>query len=178
MESIVIKETIRVGFGSFHERKKIRDDRFVDWSKLTRDSSLAKNENNDCVVLSFMIALGLTYESAHEFVKTNLNRKNKKGTYTNIYLKNILGKSKNRLKIKYFGHTNGKQPCGVPSNKVIKNGNSNYTVKTFTEQHDKGRYVLIVKGHAIALVDGVLYGNSVEQYKGFRRLINYVIEMV
>lgn len=178
MESIVVKERIRIGFGKYHQTKKIRDDRFVNWSKLTEDSQLAKYENNDCVVRSFMVALGLTYEDAHDFVKKNLNRKDKEGTYTSIYVKNILGTKKNNLKIKYFGHAEYKQPIGVPSNKVIKNGKSNYTVKSFCEQYTTGRYVLIVRGHAMALVNGVLYGNSVEQFKGFRRPINYVIEMV
>ena len=35
---------------------------------------------------------------------------------------------------------------------------------------------MIVKGHALALVDGILYGNSDEQYNGFRRQIHYVIK--
>ena len=51
-----------------------------------------------------------------------------------------------------------------------------YTVKSFMEQHPTGRYFMIVKGHAVALVDGVLYGNSCEQYDGFRRPVRYVIE--
>jgi len=51
-----------------------------------------------------------------------------------------------------------------------------YTVKPFMEQHPVGRYIIIVKGHALALVDGVLYGNSSEQYNGFRRTIHYVIQ--
>ena len=51
-----------------------------------------------------------------------------------------------------------------------------YTVKSFMEQHPTGRYFMIVRGHAVALVDGVLYGNSCEQYDGFRRPVRYVIE--
>jgi len=44
------------------------------------------------------------------------------------------------------------------------------------EQHPIGRYFIIVKGHALALVDGVLYGNFNEQYNGFRREVHYVIQ--
>ena len=51
-----------------------------------------------------------------------------------------------------------------------------YTVKSFMEQHPTGRYFMIVRGHAVALVDGILYGNSCEQYDGFRRPVRYVIE--
>lgn len=51
-----------------------------------------------------------------------------------------------------------------------------YTVKSFMEQHPKGNYFMIVKGHALALVDGILYGNSDEQYNGFRRQVHYVIK--
>ena len=51
-----------------------------------------------------------------------------------------------------------------------------YTVKSFMEQHPTGRYFMIVRGHAVALVDGVLYGNPCEQYNGFRRPVRYAIE--
>jgi len=52
-----------------------------------------------------------------------------------------------------------------------------YTVKSFMENYPKGRYFIIVKGHALALVDGVLYGNGSEQFNGFRRRIHYVVKV-
>jgi hypothetical protein len=45
------------------------------------------------------------------------------------------------------------------------------------ENHPVGRFVLIVQGHAVAVVDGVLYGNRNERYEGLYRSVWYGFEM-
>ena len=44
------------------------------------------------------------------------------------------------------------------------------------EAHPKGRYFVIVEKHAVAVVDGVLYGNKCEKYSGLYRRVNWVVE--
>lgn len=38
-------------------------------------------------------------------------------------------------------------------------GNS-ITLKKFLQKHDKGRYYLLVRGHALAVIDGVIYDHK------------------
>lgn len=172
----VIEKTTVTRWGQTKEIKKIKDENFVDWSTL-KTSELAKSETNDCVVLSFMIASGNSYDDTHTFVGKRLKRRFRKGTYTCLYLKYILGERLGSRTIDYVGHSKDAVPVGVDREKVIQNGKSRYTVKSFMEKYNKGRYVVIVKGHAYALVDGVMYGNKGEQFNGFRRIVRFAFEL-
>jgi len=159
-------------------RKKIKDEFFKDSNVIANSQSeLSKKENNDCVVRAFMVALDLTYNQAHKFVADKFKRKNGCGTYTALFLNNVLDKQKNGKKIKLMGyhpkHSYGDRKKLVNPKYSKETG---YTVKSFMEQHPVGNYFIIVKGHAMALVDGVLYANSNEQYNGFRRDVHYVLE--
>ena len=44
------------------------------------------------------------------------------------------------------------------------------------ESNPVGRFVLVVQGHAVAVVNGVLYGNYDEQYKGLYRSVWFGFE--
>jgi hypothetical protein len=46
-----------------------------------------------------------------------------------------------------------------------------YTLKSFMENNPVGRFVLIVQGHAVAVVNGVLYGNTNENAIGLYRSV-------
>ena len=174
----IIETTTQKDFyGNNITRKKIKDGFFKDSNVISESQSkLAQSENNDCVVRAFMMALDLPYEKAHKFVEIKFNRKPRKGTYTRMYLNNVINRQKNGYKMKMLGYhpkySNGKKKLVNPKYKK----ETGYTVKSFMEQHPVGRYFMIVRGHALALVDGVLYGNSCEQYDGFRRPIRFVIE--
>ena len=165
-------------FGRTITRKKIKDEFFKDSIEISESQSkLAKAETNDCVVRAFMMALDLPYDKAHKFVQDKFNRVNRKGTYTARYLSNVVGHQKNGYKMTLMGY-HPKQAFG--SRKKLVNPKykkeTGYTVKSFMEQHPVGRYFIIVRGHALALVDGVLYGNYSEQFDGFRRPVHYVIQ--
>ena len=45
------------------------------------------------------------------------------------------------------------------------------------EANPTGRFVLVVCGHALGLIDGVLYGNAYERRWGLYRSIWYGFEM-
>lgn len=176
--NIIETTTETTFFGRTITRKKIKDQFFGDSNVISESQSkLAKKENNDCVVRAFMMALDLPYDKAHKFVADKFKRVNRKGTYIQMYIENILGRQKNGYKMNLMGY-HPKYAFGK-RNKLVNpkyKKETGYTVKSFMEQHPVGRYFIIVKGHALALVDGVLYGNSGEQYDGFRRTVHYVIE--
>jgi hypothetical protein len=151
---------------------------FVDTIKLAnKQSKLAQQENNDCVVRAFMSALDIPYDQAHAWIKKNMNRVDKKGTFTVAYGKNVIGKTKNGYKVSYLGSHPSKEYFNtrIGSTKILKNKQykktTGYTLKSFMENNPVGRFVLIVQGHAVAVVNGVLYGNTNENVNGLYRSV-------
>jgi hypothetical protein len=160
---------------------------FRNYNDLTKDSKLAKQEANDCVVLSLMIALDIPYEKAHEIAQFKLNRKDRQGTRLPMYAKNIIGKRINGYQIKFIGAHPGKKLwqtsiAGTVNKKILKNAhqknsNTGYTLRSFIEHNPVGRFMLIVQGHMVAVIDGVLYGNGVDRFQGVQRRVWAAFEM-
>ena len=176
----MITEKARLGW---KEVEALKPEYFVDTIKISNESGeLGKNENNDCVVRAFMCALDLPYEQAHAWVKKELKRQDRKGTFMSAYSKNIIGKTKNGKKINYIGSHPSRDfmKYSIGSDKILVNPKyktkTGYTLKSFMENNPVGRFVLIVQGHAVAVVDGVLYGNRDEQYKGLYRSVWFGFE--
>jgi hypothetical protein len=147
-----------------------------------RQSEIAKKEDRDCVVRAFMAALDIPYDQAHAWVKKNMNREDRKGTYTGKAIKIVEGKTKNGYQIKFMGlnpaKIHWKEMTG--SNKTLVNPKykkqTGYTLKSFMENNQVGRFVLIVQGHAVAVVNGVLYGNTNENAIGLYRSVWFGFE--
>ena len=177
---MMITEKARLGW---KEVEAIKPEYFVDTIKISNESGeLGKNENNDCVVRAFAAALDLPYNQAHAWVKKELNRKDRKGTFMSAYSKNIIGKTKNGKKINYIGSHPSRDfmKYSIGSDKILVNKQykkaTGYTLKSFMENNPVGRFMLIVQGHAVAVIDGVLYGNRDEQYKGLYRSVWFGFE--
>jgi hypothetical protein len=50
-----------------------------------------------------------------------------------------------------------------------------YTVKTFCASHNEGTYIVLVKGHALVIKNGIVIDNSNYQFDGYRRpVLSYV----
>lgn len=161
------------------EIEVIKSSLFVNSIKMARkQSDIAKNEDNDCVVRAFMAALDIPYDKAHAWVKKNMKREDRQCTYTGHAVKYVEGKTKNGYKVKFMG-LNPKVVTSwqklVGSNKTLVNPKykkqTGYTVKSFMKNNPVGRFVLVVPGHAIAVVDGVLYGNTNENAIGLYRSV-------
>jgi hypothetical protein len=181
---ITEKVRARIGLFGVKEREQLKEEYFVDSVKLANASSeLAKKENNDCVVRAFMCALNLSYDQAHGYIKNKMNRQDRKGTYVNAYAKNIIGTTKNGFKISFIGTHPSRSfmKTAFGSDKVLVNKkykkSTGFTLKSFMETHPVGRFVLIVQGHAVAVVNGVLYGNSNEKFDGLYRSVWVGFEM-
>jgi hypothetical protein len=179
---MMITEKARLTNGKFVEAFKSQY--FVNSEKLAREASeLGKKENNDCVVRAFAAALDLPYEQAHAWVKKELKRHDRKGTFVSAYCKDIIGKTKNGKKINYMGAHPSRDflKFSIGSDKILVNKQykkaTGYTLKSFIENNPVGRFMLIVQGHAVAVVNGVLYGNKDEQWKGLYRSVWFGFEM-
>ena len=121
-------------------------------------SSIAKGEKNDCVVRAIASTFSLEYDTAHKFVAVELGRQPRKGTFgTQAKLRgrnNILGTSYTVLpkeNLLYPGSDIHQKKGGKPVP---------VTLRVFLERFPKGKHLVIVKGHAFSIIDGVVIGNK------------------
>ena len=159
---MMITEKAKLSVWSNKEVEMFKPEYFVDYNGVAQFSSeLAKKETNDCVVKAFMVALDLPYAYAKNIINTTKN--GKKITF--------IGTHPSRS---FFKHSFGSDKVLV--NKQYKKP-TGYTLKSFMENNPVGRFVLIVQGHAVAVVNGVLYGNKEERHHGLYRSVWYGFEM-
>jgi hypothetical protein len=100
------------------------------------------SERNDCVVRALANATGLTYEDAHDLVKWH-GRRNGKATYRTDELLDSLFPGMRIFSIKAFRHDPLMMACPT-------------TLGQFIIRHPTGRFVCLKRGHAFAVVNGVV----------------------
>ena len=139
------------------------------------ESMLSDREENDCVVRAVTHAFGVDYIKAHHFCELKLHRVSGYGTYTHRYLPKV--KQAFGCKIKQLGkrgkyNSDYRYLTRDQKSKVEKWSNAKqkwvmkretvqveYKVNEFVKAHGEGNYIVTVKGHAFALIDGVIKGN-------------------
>ena len=168
-----------------------------------KDHKRSIGEKNDCVVRAYMNATGSSYDAAHEMVESLFNRKKGRGTISTSFtaIKNdgfVFNGFASKYKGSYPQAINARwnseikaydmssisfQHYGFRCLTKPKYPKQGYTVAKLALAFPKGRFIVIVKGHALAIVDGVIYDNpSMERNiirKGEdRRKALHVFEMV
>ena len=135
---------------------------------------LSSKEKNDCVVRAVSHAFEVDYIESHHFCEHKLHRKAGDGVYTQRYLPKVkqafgkklkqLGKSNKysdfrhltrpqKSKTEVYSHAKSKWV----TKRVIKQ--IPYKVNEFVKAHSKGNYIVTVKAHAFAIVNGEILGN-------------------
>lgn len=102
-------------------------------------SSSKFREKNDCAVIALAIASGKSYDEAHKVMKKH-GRNDRRGTSIYSIWQAALEVNPDA---KFIGKYT--KPCGAK-----------YTARTITEALPKGNYIVIFRGHAAAMVDGVI----------------------
>ena len=153
---------------------------FQNGYNVSNGSLLAKGEKNDCTVRAIANAFNVCYDTAHGFAADVLKRKARRGT-KNTYLN--LVKAKN-VTFDLFSNTlfpetktfklSGK---AAPINPKYTHKKVKYTVKTFCASHNVGTYIVLVKGHALCIKDGIVIDNSNYQFDGYRRPVNSFVKV-
>jgi len=124
------------------------------------ESQIAKSENNDCVVRAIASATDMDYDSAHEFVKETFKRKNGKGTFGFIQGMNLMSKNDKQINgkdIQIISEEYNTMLYFVVVKGVKKLRTT--TTSSFVKKYPIGSYIVIVKGHAFTIKDGVIIGN-------------------
>jgi hypothetical protein len=141
------------------------------------DSKIAQSESNDCVVRAIASSFEMHYDEAHKFVAKKWFRVNREGTRNFIggmrgmVSKGVLinGKSFSNL-----GDQNGNMKYDVKvKGEIVKR---NMTTGTFIKKFQKGKYLVVVSGHAFSIIDGVVVGNTGDA-KMKKRVILYSWEV-
>jgi hypothetical protein len=138
-----------------------------------KESNVARSERNDCVVRAIASTFGLEYDVAHKFVAKEFGRETGKGTFrTSLTLRKlngVLGKNYSIIpkdSLTYPGSARHQKLGGRPVD---------ITLRIFLERFPKGKYLVIINGHAFSVVDGVVIGNR-EDGKRLRAKIYFAIK--
>jgi len=125
-----------------------------------KDSVIAKNEANDCVVRAFASAFEIGYDDAHKIVENKFCRKPRKGTFSFGYKMNMMSKNGDKFNgkgIKTITHEYNTMLyyVTVKGVKTLRNTTTNYFIK----KYPVGNYIVVVRGHAFTIKDGSVVGN-------------------
>ena len=141
---------------------------------VTNGSLLAVNEKNDCSVRALANAFNVTYDVAHLFAATKLERKARKGLRGMFSKLDLLGEVSFELFTNtLFPETKTYKLEGKlkPINSDYTHKKVQYTVKTFCSKFNKGTYIVIVNKHALCVKDGIVIDNPDMQFTGYRRTV-------
>ena len=141
---------------------------------VTLDSSLAKNEKNDCAVRALANAFNITYDTAHMFAATKLERKARKGVKSMFAKLDLLGEvTFDLFSNTLFPETRTYKLDGTlnPINTDYTHKEVSYTVKTFCTKFNKGTYIVLVNKHALTIKDGIVVDNPNYKFTGYRRVV-------
>lgn len=118
------------------------------------------HETNDCGVRALAEAANVTYAEAHSFW-AKLGRQDKGGVYFTWFDRflvdsdgKIFGKKVTKTTVPYHQHETHKWDN---SKWEYIRHTKRLNVKTFIQQNPKGRYIILSRGHAKAIIDGVVH---------------------
>ena len=148
----------------------------------------ARGEKNDCAVRAVANACDVSYAQAHKYCKDTFDRKKGKGTqlFTTLLRTNTemvfdevgqLDLFRNGVKrnVRHLGDM--PKLGGKLFNPKYKHKKVAYTVKAFAQRFNKGNYILAVKGHALAIKNGVVVDNGNYQTDGYRRVVESAFQV-
>ena len=141
---------------------------------VTQGSVLARNEKNDCAVRAIANAFNVTYDTAHMFASTKLERKARKGVKSMFAKLDLLGEvTFDLFSNTLFPETRTYHLGGVlnPINTDYTHKDVSYTVKTFCTKFNKGTYIVLVNKHALTIKDGIVIDNPNYRFTGYRRIV-------
>ena len=147
---------------------------------VTNGSLLAVNEKNDCSVRALANAFNVTYDVAHLFAATKLERKARKGLRGMFSKLDLLGE----VTFELFSNTLFPETKTYKLEGKLKPINSDYThkkvqytVKTFCSKFNKGTYIVIVNLHALTVKDGIVIDNPNYKFEGYRRTVESYVKV-
>lgn len=103
------------------------------------EDPIFKKDNNACTVVAFTKVFDTDYTTAYNFIKKVCGRTHGRGLTQSQILSIFENVKKAKWKLGHYSVSNS------------------ITINQFIKKHPKGRFYCLVRGHAIAIIDGVLY---------------------
>lgn len=168
------------------------------------DGATARNYYGNCVAQSFASGYGMPFKHAQNKLmklaeEENLGRVMEARTEAGVIRRTLAGMrftSKGTARIvKSFGRKGFKVHvlCDLYKNegwwskfteelndqefKGVHYEKKGCTLKTLGKRFPKGRYIVLTKGHATALVNGTLYNNGLKNFNPVNQRVQYIIEL-
>jgi hypothetical protein len=123
-----------------------------------RESPISRRENNDCVVRSLASAFNIKYDTAHAYAKKEFGRTDGDGVRA-TFLKLEARKEMFGNKVEAIGV---ERPFGHGVKRPMNKRGGNITVGTMLKTYTTGTYIVIVRGHAFTIIDGIIFGNHAD----------------
>ena len=147
---------------------------------VTNGSTLAQGEKNDCSVRALANAFNITYDTAHMFAATTLERKARKGLKAMFVKLDLLGSvTFDLFSNTLFPETKTYNLVCVhePINADYTHKKVKFTVKTFCAKYSKGTFIVLVNKHALTIKDGIVIDNPDMRFTGYRRVVESFIKV-
>lgn len=124
-----------------------------------QDSIIAKSETNDCVVRAIASSFEIPYDESHELCEKTFKRKPRKGVSMFSCRMNEYFKQGNKIgnkSVVCLGQYGDLYYDVLVKGKKIKRA---LTVGKFIKENKIGTFLLLVRGHAFTIKNGVVMGN-------------------
>ena len=139
-------------------------------------SVIAQSEDNDCFVYAFATAFDLDYDTSHGICRREFGRRDKKGVSSikidKVLEDMMLGRREGINERKVANIITPTNTYKVKGELITRKAK----VSSFTKKYPKGTYLIITRGHAVTVKDGVLLDNNSEDAKSKPIIKAYRVE--
>ncbi len=116
-----------------------------------------QGEAKDCAVRSLAVAANMDYDDAHELLAYH-GRIDRNGTkHETLFAAYLDAGFKN---VKVFGTTRPAKFYAKKYGHVVQDPEAGITLQNFCKKYNKGRYIVVYAGHALAVVNGEIIDNG------------------
>jgi hypothetical protein len=106
-------------------------------------------DSADCAVRALANVSAFSYPEAHKLMEDAGRKRNKGTPWATLHSVYMATGAKEAT---YFGKNTAKMACRFNVNHY----NKSITLRTFINEYIKGKYIVVVRGHALAVCDGAV----------------------
>lgn len=138
----------------------------INASKYAKSTTkIARAENNDCTVRAWMTIFNCTYNQAHSFMKSEFKRPDRDGVSGFAIKLTRWIKDSGSFRFQKLRELDEFDIARVKEVKFTDSlgyerttlKHRRYSLRRFCRTYPKGRYLILVRGHALAIIDGVIH---------------------
>ena len=106
-------------------------------------------DSRDCAVRALANVSSFSYPEVHKLMEEAGRKRNRGTPWATLHSVYMATGAKEAT---YYGNNTAIKACNFNA----KHYNKSLTLKSFINQHTKGKYIVVVRGHALAVCDGAV----------------------